>query len=159
MLLLTMENVALGSVNVWNVVGISVRISTSTLTGLNLIVKYSLSLFGNPKVEIRNISFGSLSLQSCEAKISNCHINAQSKPRRTLVSAENSFLTLKDCEFLRFKSKHEPTILHGSNSTQVRIARTKIHQNRAVYGAIFLHDNCSINVNETMVTNSRAFED
>ena len=153
MLWLTVKNVAVESV------GISVRISTSNLNGLTLIVKNAPSLLENPKVDIRNSSFGSLDLRSgCEALIWNCYINAQSKPRNTLISLENSILVLKDCEFRRFKSKHAPTILHGMNNAKVCIERTLIDQNRAVFGTILLHDNCSIHVTETMVTNSRTFK-
>ena len=158
--LVTMNNVAVESMNVWTAVGMNVRISASILTGLTLIVKTAPLLLENIKVGITNSSFGSLDLRSgCEAIISNCHINAESKPRSTLISADNSFLMLQDCEFRRFVSKHSPTILHGINNTQVRIERTKIHQNRAAFGAVLLHNNCSINIAETLVTNSRVFED
>ena len=160
MLWLTMRNVAVESVHMWTTVGISVGIDSSNLIGLALFVKNTPSLLENPKVEIRNSSFGSLDLRSgCEALISNCYINAQSKPRNTLISIENSILVLKDCEFRRLKSKHSPTILHGRNNAKVRIERTRIDQNRAVFGVIFLHDNCSIYIAETIVTNSRTFED
>ena len=160
MLWLTMRNVAVESVHMWTTVGISVGIDSSNLTGLALFVKNTPSLLENPKVEIKNSSFRSLNLQSgCEALISSCYINAQSKPRNALISIENSFLMLKECEFRRFKSKHAPTILHGKNNAKVRIERTRIDQNRAVFGAIFLHDNCSIYIAETIVTNSRTFED
>ena len=133
-------------------------IHTSDLTGLILIVKNSPSLTETCKVEIRNSSFGSLDIRSCEATISNCYINAQSNPRNTLISAENSFLMLKNCEFHRFKSQHAPTILHGSDNTQVHIDRTWIHQNHAMFGAIFLHDNCSIYANKIRISHSHVFE-
>ena len=157
--LLTMTNVSVESVHTWTFSGINFQINTSNLTGLTLIVKTQPSLMETCKMEIKNSSFGSLDLRSCKATISNCYINAQSKLRNSLISAQNSFLLLRDCEFHRFRSKHAPTIVHGRNNTQVYIERTWIHQNRAVFGAIFLHDNCSIYVTETMVKNSRAFED
>ena len=160
MLWVTMRNVAVEYVHMWTTVGISVGIDPSNLNGLALFEKNTPSLLENPKVEIKNSSFGSLNLQSgCEALISSGYINAQSKPRNALISIENSFLTLKDGEFRRFKSKHAPTILLGKNNAKVRIERTRIDQNRAVFGAIFLRDNCSIYIAETIVTNSRTFED
>ena len=141
---------------------------TLTINGFNLDVKGSnLGSFNilaqthtlnKPKITIDNSSFGSLDLEpGTEAVITDCQIDALWRPRKTLISAKNATVVIRDSDFERFKSKRGPTVLYGSHNTSVIISNSTLDKNRGLYGVIFLHQDCYINMTEVFVSDNVAY--
>ena len=61
------------------------------------------NLVENPEIIIHNSSFGSLDLKpGTKAQITDCYIDAQFKPTPTLITANNSDVSIQNCHFTNF---------------------------------------------------------
>ena len=151
-------NVRLSTTRSWTLIGLNMNIKKSNLDSLDFALQQQQHLVENTKITIHNSSFGSLDLGSgTKADITNCNVDARLRPRKTLIVAKNASVTIKDCQFERFRSKRAPTILYGSNNSEVIITSTVLSKNRGLYGVVFLHDNCSINVENVHVSDNIAY--
>ena len=155
-LLIRLSNIKTLASRTWTINGFNLDIKDSNL-GLFHVLAQTDTL-NKPKITVHNSSFGSLDLQpGTEAVITDCHIDALLRPRKTLISAKNATVVIRDSDFERFKSKRGPTIVYGTHNTSVTISNSTLDNNRGLYGVIFLHQDCRINMTEVLVSHNVAY--
>ena len=74
------------------------------------------------KIQIYNSSFRSLDLEpGTKAQITQCYIDGEFKDRPTLITANNSDVSIQNCRFDHFMNENGSTILFGFNNSHVTI--------------------------------------
>ena len=84
-------------------------------------------------------------MSGTQANIIDCHLDGRGM-KTPLITAEGASIKISCSEFDNFKSMEGASILHGKYGTEVSIENSSFHGNQALYGIVFLHDNCSINM-------------
>ena len=104
----------------WIFSGLNVNISRCCLDSIRITIKSDSQsndmehLVENPKITIFNSSFGILrSNPQTEAQITNCYIDAQFKPRPTLIIANKADVSIQNCHFGNFINENGSTVLCG----------------------------------------------
>ena len=106
-------------------------------------------LVENPEIVIHNSSFSSLDLKpGSKAQITDCYIDAQFKPRPTLITANNSDVTIQNCHFGNFINENGSTVLYGHSNSHIFIENSNFVQNTSPKGVLFLQNSCSIYINK-----------
>ena len=100
-------------------------------------------LVENPEIVIHNSSFSSLDLNAgSKAQITDCYINAQFKPRPTLITANNSDVSIQNCHFVNFINEKDASFLYGHYYSHVIIENSVFIQHNSSKGVLFLQNNC-----------------
>ena len=109
------------------------------------------------KIIIHNSSFGSLDLRTgSKAQITECYIDANSNTRPTLITANNSNVSILNCQFEKFTNENDSTILHGSGNSYVAIDNSVFIHHNSSGGILFLEQNCSLSVNNSLISQNIA---
>ena len=136
----------------WIISGLDINIFNSDLEYIHFSIRRGPNRIAkNAKTTIENSLFGGLDLMpGTEANIIDCHLDGRGM-KTPLITAEGATVTITCSEFDNFKSGNGPPILHGKYGTKVSIKNSSFHENQAMYGIIFLHDNCSISMSSVQV--------
>ena len=107
-------------------------------------------LVENPEIVIHNSSFYSLDLSpGTKALITDCYIDAQFKARPTLITANNSHVSIQNCHFGNFINENGSTILYGHYYSHVTIEKSVFKQHNSSKGVLFLQNNCYMFINNS----------
>ena len=142
----------------WTLIGVSTNVTFSRLSSWHFLLKRDThEVSTTPTISLHNSTFGSVDLQpQTKAQVKDCFMDARLRSSPTLISATNATVSVANCRFSRFKSKHGPTILLGMNNSHISITNTSIIKNRGVFGTIFLANNCSINFTTVLIADNFA---
>ena len=114
-------------------------------------------LVENPEIDIHNSSFGSLDLNpGSKAQITDCYIDAQFKPRPTLITANNSDVSIQNCHFGNFINKNSSTVLYGHYYSHIIIENSVFIQHNSSKGVLFLENNCNMFMNNSTHSHNMA---
>ena len=114
-------------------------------------------LVENTQIVIHNSSFVSLHLKTgSKAQITDCYIDAQFKPRPTLITANNSDVSIQNCHFANFINENGSMILYGHNSSNVTINNSIFIQHNSSKGILFLQNNCSLSLTNSSISQNVA---
>ena len=114
-------------------------------------------LVENPEIVIHNSSFGSLDLNAgSKAQITDCYIDAQFKSRPTLITANNSDVSIQNCHFGNFINENGSTVLYGHYYSHVIIEKSGFIQHNSSKGVLFLHNNCYMFINNSTHSHNMA---
>ena len=114
-------------------------------------------LFENAEIVIYNSSFSSLDLKpGTKAQITDCHIDAQFKPRPTLITANNSDVSIQNCHFGNFMNEDDSTILYGHYYSHVIIENSVFIQHSSSKGVLFLHNNSAMVISGSSISQNIA---
>ena len=147
--------------NHWTFNGINAVIFQSKVGSLHFTMQHTslsyLNMVENPRIILHNSSFGSLDLhQGTQGEIIDCHINAELLHRPTLITTKNAKLKILNGIFTNFKAIDVPAVLHGELNSSITIDQTTISNNRANFGVIVLHDNCTLNMSDVKIKGNKA---
>ena len=102
---------------------------------------------------IHNSSFGSLDLNSgTKAQIIDCYIDTQFKPRPTLITANNSDVSIQNCHFGNFINEDGSTVLYGQYYSHIIIENSVFIQHNSSKGVLFLHNKSSVNISGSSIS-------
>ena len=114
-------------------------------------------LVENPEIVIHNSSFGSLDLNpGSKAQIIDCYIDAQFEPRPTLITANNSDVSIQNCHFGNFINEKSYTVLYGHYYSHVTIENSVFVQHNSSKGVLFLQKNCYMFINNSTHSHNMA---
>ena len=140
----------------WIFSGLNVNIWQCNLDPIGIIVQsesrpnQTKQLVENPEIVIHNSSFGSLDLNpGSKAQIIDCYIDAQFKPRPTLIIANNSDLSIQNCHFGNFINENGSTVLYGHYYSHIIIEKSVFIQHNSSKGVLFLQNNCYMFINNS----------
>ena len=156
-----MINLKTDSSHRWKLIGVSANIAFSRLSSWHFLLERAATqdVSDIPTINIHNSSFGSLDLQpETKAKVTHCFIDARFRSTPTLISATNATVLITDSHLSRFKSNRGPTVISGSNNSQISIADTSIVKNCGILGTVFLADHCYINITNVFIADNVADE-
>ena len=109
-------------------------------------------LVQNPEIIIHNSSFGSSDLNpGSKAQITDCYIDAQFKPRPTLITASNSDVSIQNCHFGNFINEIDSTVLYGHDNSHIIIKNSVFIQHNSSKGVLFLQINSSIGISSSLI--------
>ena len=112
-------------------------------------------LVENPQITIHNSSFGSLDLNpGTKALITDCYIDAEFKQRSTLITANNSDVSIQNCHFENFVNENGSTILFGHNNSHVTIENSVFLKHTSSKGVLFLRDNSSMHLSSSTISDN-----
>ena len=101
---------------------------------------------------IHNSSFGSIDLEiGTKAQITDCYIDSELKERPTLIRANNSDVLIQKCHFGNFVNENNST-----NRSHVKIDNSNIIQHNISKGILFLEQNCSLSINNSLISQNVA---
>ena len=111
----------------------------------------------NPEILIHNSSFSSLDLNpGTKAQITDCYVDAQFKPRPTLVTANNSDVVIQNCHFGHFINENGSTVLYGQDNSHITIENSVFIQHNSSKGVLLLQNNSFMYVNILTISRSMA---
>ena len=111
----------------------------------------------NAEIVIHNSSFSSLDLNAgTKAQIIDCYIDAQFKPRPTLITANNSDISIQNCHFGSFINENGSTVLYGHSNSRVIIENSVFIQHNSSKGLLFLHNNSSMHISGSSISQNIA---
>ena len=106
----------------------------------------------NPEIVIYNSSLGSLDLKpGSKAQITDCYIDAQFKPRPTLITANNSEVSIQKCHFGNFINEIDSTILYGHDNIHIIIKNSVFIQHNSSKGVLYLQINSSMGISSSLI--------
>ena len=147
----------------WIFSGLNVNIYQCNVDPIGIIVQsesrsnHTKHLVENPEIVIHNSSFSSLDLNpGSKAQITDCYIDAQFKPRPTLITANNSDVSIQNCYFGNFINKNGSTILYGHNSSYIIIENSVFIQHKSSKGVLLLKNNSSMYINSLLLSENVA---
>ena len=162
---ITVADVALSfkETNQWIFVRLIVKIWQCNLDPIRIVVQsdsppnHTEHLVENPEIVIHNSSFSSLDLKpGSKAQIIDCYIDAQFKPRPTLITANNSDVSIQNCHFGNFINENGSTVLYGHSNSHVIIENSAFIQHNSPKGVFFLQNNCYMFINYSTHSNNVA---
>ena len=140
----------------WIFSGLNVTIWQSNVDPIGIVVQSERQFYEtehlveNPEIVIHNSSFRSLDLNpGSKGQITDCYIDAQFKPRPTLITANNSDVSIQNCHLGNFISENGSTILYGHNNSHIIIKNSVFIQHNSSKGVIFLQNNCYMFINKS----------
>ena len=158
----SISNVTLKSIRTVDVIGLNINISYCDVESLHFTIQNepsSHNMVENAKITIRNSSLGSLDLQSgTEAVITGCNTDGRVKRNKALISAVNSNIQMKGCEFRNVENRNGPTILNATYNTTVRMINTSMIRNRGLSGTMMLKNKCSLNMTNVKIIENIGYE-
>ena len=138
----------------WVFSGLNVNILQCNVDPIDILVQsesrpnHAKQLVENPEILIHNSSFSSLDLKpGSKAQITDCYIDAQFKSRPTLITANNSDVSIQNCHFTKFINENGSTILCGHYYSHVIIEKSVFVQHNSSMGVLFLQNNCNMFIN------------
>ena len=148
----------------WIFSGLNVNISQCSIDSLSITVQ-SFVWSNEPEqiqktatIMIHNSSFGNLELNpGVKAQIIQCHIDAKFKDRPTLITANNSDLSIQKCHFENFRNEKGSTILFGHNNSHVTIENSVFIQHNSSKGVLLLQHNSSICISGSTMSQNVVF--
>ena len=106
----------------------------------------------NPEIVIHNSSFSTLDLNpGTKAQMTDCYIDAQFKPRPTLITAYNSDVLIQNCHFGNFFNENDSTILYGHYNSNITINNSVFIQHNSTKGVLFLQINSSMGISSSII--------
>ena len=109
-------------------------------------------------IMIRNSSFGRLNLNPRTiAHISECYMDGEFKDRSTLITANDSDISIQNCHFENFINKNGSTILFGHNNSHVTIENSVCIQHNSSKGVLLLQNNSSLQISDSTILKNSAF--
>ena len=122
----------------WVFSGLNVNVARSYLDSIGIIIQFNKQIVqsesqcsqtqemvADPEIIIYNSSFSSLDLKpGSKAQITDCYFDAQFKPRPTLITANNSDVSVQNCHFGNFINENGSTVLYGHYCSHVIIENT-----------------------------------
>ena len=144
--------------------GLNVQIIHCRLDSLQLMLaQYDEELENaaqNPRMTVHNSSFKSLDVQAeMKLEITDCHIDAKSIPRPTLLISSNSQIVIRNSKFHRFVNRNGPTILNSESNSHVNIDESVFSDHLSRVGVLFLHNNSNMNIQNTTFNGNTALYD
>ena len=146
----------------WTFSGLNVNVSKCRLDSIGIIMEPSQSnntkyLVEETKIIIHNSSFKSLDLETeTTALIIECYIDAEFKPRPTLITVNNSDVSIQNCHLENFLNEKGSTVLQGSGKSHVEINNSVFIQHNCSKGILFLQQNCSLSINNSLISQNVA---
>ena len=132
------------------------NVSQCNIDSIRIIVQPNKQMVENPEIIIHNSWFHSLDLKpGSKAQITDCYIDAQFKPRPTLITANNSDVSIQNCHFGHFINENGSTVLYGHNS-HVIIENSDFVQHNSSKGILLLQNNSFMYVNILTISRSMA---
>ena len=136
----------------------NINVSKCRLDPVRIKVGKEKQLVENPRVIIHNSSFGGLNLPTkTEALITQCFIDAELKDRSTLITANNSNVSIQNCQFGKFINNNGSTILFGHNNSHVTIENSIFNQHNSSKGVLLLRGNSSLRISSSLFLENVAF--
>ena len=115
-------------------------------------------LVENTVITIRNSSFSSLDLKpGSKALITDCYIDGKFKPRPTLITANNSDISIQNCHFRNFINEHGSTILYGHNYSKITTENSVFIQHNSSKGVLLLHNKSSMHIGSSSISQDVAY--
>ena len=111
----------------WIFSGFNINVSQCHLDPIDIVVQphqpnQTEQMVEQPQITIHNSSFSSLDLKpGTKAEITEYYIDAEFKPRPTLITAINSDLSITNCHFENFINEKDSTILFGHGNSNIVI--------------------------------------
>ena len=139
----------------WIFSGLNVNISRCDISSVRLAVQSNNTeqLVENTVITIHNSSFRSLDLKpGTKAQITDCYIDAQFKSRPTLITANNSGISIQNCHFGNFINENGSTILYGHYYSHVIIENLVIIGHSSSKSVIFLENDSSIHITSSLIS-------
>ena len=134
----------------WIFSGLNVNVSQCNINSIHIFVQPDKQMAENPEIIIHNSSFSSLDLQlGTKAQITDCYIDAQFKPRPTLITASNSDVSIQNCHFGNFINENGSTVLYGQYYSHITIENSVFIQHNSSKGVLFLENNCYMFINNS----------
>ena len=128
----------------WIFSGLNVNVSQCNIDSIHIIVQshepsYQMQhLVENTQIVIHNSSFSSLDLNpGIKAQITDCYIDAQFKPRPTLITANNSDISIQNCHFGNFMNENGSTVLYGHDNSHIVIENSVFIQHNSSKASYF----------------------
>ena len=119
-------------------------IPLALLYNLKVNLNHTEHMVENPEIVIHNSSFGSLDLNpGTKAQITDCYIDAQFKPRPTLITANNSDVSIQNCHFRNFINENGSTVLYGHYYSHTHHREFSLSSNTTVQKGFY---SCKITV-------------
>ena len=138
----------------WIFSGLNVKIWQCNVDPIGIVVQseslpnHTEQMVENPGIVIQNSSFGSLDLKpGSKAQISDCYIDAQFKPRPTLITANNSNVSIQNCHFGNSINENGSKVLHGHDNSHITIENSVFTQHNSSMGVLFLQRNSFMYIN------------
>ena len=144
----------------WTFSGLNVNIARCSMDSVHIALQSNNTeeLEESSTITIHNSSFGSLDLNSrTKAEITGCYMNGQYKPQPTLLTLNNSKLSIQNCHFENFISKNGSTILFGHNNSHITIENSIFIQHKSSKGVLLLQDNSSMYISSSLFSQNIAF--
>ena len=146
----------------WTFSGLNVNVSKCHLDSISIIMEPCQSnpryLIEEAYIIIYNSSFGNLDLDpGTKARITQCYIDGQFKSRPTLITANNSDVSIQNCQLRNFANENDSTILFGHNTSHVTIENSLFIQHNSSKGISLLENNSSIHINGSSISQNVAF--
>ena len=147
----------------WTFSGLNVNISRCRLDSVCIIMKPCQSkstdyLVEKPEIMIHDSSFGNLDLNpATKAQITDCYIDGEFKDRPTLITANNSDVSIQNCHFENFINEKGSTILFGHNNSQVTIENSVFIQHSSPKGVIFLQNKSFMFISSSLFLHNVAY--
>ena len=111
----------------------------------------------NPVMTIHNSSFKSLDLHNeTTAEIHDCHIDAKTDIRPTLIQAMNSRIFIQNSKFVKFVSDEGPTVLFANSNSHVTIGNSQFLNHHSPQGIFYLNDRCFMEINGSLFSSNVA---
>ena len=134
----------------WIFSGLNVNVAQCNIDSIRIIVQSDKQMVENPEVVIHNSSFSSLDLNpGSKAQITDCYIDAQFIPRPTLITANNSDVSIQNCHFGNFMNENGSTVLYGHYYSHITIENSVFIQHSSSEGVLFLENNCYMFINNS----------
>ena len=143
----------------WIFSGLNVKIWQSNINAVDIVAQPDDTehLVENPEIVIHNSSFGSLDLKpGSKAQITGCYIDAQFKPRPTLITANNSDVSIQNCHFGNFINENGSTVLYGHYYSVIAIENSVFIQQNSSRGVVFLQNDSSIGISSSTISQNIA---
>ena len=138
----------------WIFSGLNVKIWQCNVDPIGIVVQSESQsnetehMVANQEIVIHNSSFGSLDLKpGSKAQITDCYIDAQFKSRPTLITANNSDVSIQNCHFGNFNNENGSTVLYGHDNSHITIENSVFTQHNSSRGVLFLQRNSFMYIN------------
>ena len=147
----------------WTFSGLNVNILRCRLDSVHITVQSCIwsndsQSSNKATIPIHNSSFGSLDLEpGTKALITQCYIDAEFKDRPTLITANNSDVSIQNCQFENFTNENESTLLFGHNISQVTIQNSVFMKHKGSRGVLLLQENSSLHLSGSLMSQNFAF--
>ena len=143
----------------WIFSGLYVKISQCNIGSVRLAMQSSIwsndteQSVENTVITIRNSSFVSLDLNSgSKALITDCYIDVKLKTRPTLITVNNSDVSIQNCHFGNLINENGSTVLYGHYYSHVVIKNSVFIQHNSSKGVLFLENNSSMLINYSLIS-------